>query len=116
MDRNTLTGAPLNWRMHGCLAGWRTWPARVGPPDASQSLYDAVAHSSSVIAGLALDQNHETDRQRRDEDFCQRGGGTASLLSPSSCPPAKNLIPPPRCRRFKDVDHNCPMRLYPAGA
>src|SRR2546428_13305585 len=85
MDRSTSTGARLNWRIHGCLAGWRTWPARVGPPDASQSLYDAVAHSSSVIAGLALDQNHETDRQRRGVESCPRGEGMwhplAALLS-----------------------------------
>src|SRR2546426_8511329 len=95
MDRSTSTGTPLNWRMHGCLAGWRTWPARVGPPDASQSLYDAVAHSSSVIAGLALDQNHETDRQRRDEDFGQGGQeqrhSFAALLGPQPKTPS-----PPR--------------------
>src|SRR2546427_10377096 len=48
MDRSTSTAARLNWRIHGCLAGWRTWPA---PPDTSQSSYDAEAHSSSVIAG-----------------------------------------------------------------
>src|SRR2546422_6835775 len=47
MDRSTSTAARLNWRIHGCLAGWRT-PA---PPDTSQSSYDAEAHSSSVIAG-----------------------------------------------------------------
>src|SRR3989442_15835940 len=47
MDRSTSTAARPNWRIHGCLAGWRT-PA---PPDTSQSSYDAEAHSSSVIAG-----------------------------------------------------------------
>src|SRR3989475_1544012 len=48
MGRSTSTGTRLNWRIHGYLAGWRTWPA---PPDTSQSSYDAEAHSSSVIAG-----------------------------------------------------------------
>src|SRR5256712_9547842 len=95
MDRSTSTGARLNWRIHGCLAGWRTWPARVDPPDASQSLYDAVAHSSSVIAGLALDQNHETDRQRRPKGTGP-GGAVPRDLSPAPFRPrARTPYPHP---------------------
>src|SRR2546427_9390592 len=80
MDRSTSTAARLNWRIHGCLAGWRTWPA---PPDTSQSSYDAEAHSSSVIAG-------------------QGESGRPSARDPKVAGGRRTLDPGPEERRRRD--------------